>query len=397
VGLDPLGYRNVLDRNLRLERPQHGDRAKLGLAVTVGFLHDVQHATPPGRSRADLISRSPFKPTLGVTLRLAPPPALLVIANATYKLILWQTMGPAMDIRQLRYFVSVVDMGSLSKAAGTLAISQPSLSQQVIGMEFDLGVPLLLRSATGVRPTEAGTKLYRHARVILRQMQEMRVNVVSEGSGVNGQVAVGLPTSIAAVLAAPLLERLRTQHPGIRLELFESFSGYLGEFLANGRLDMAVLFRDTESPGAAVRPLFTEFLSVLGAPSTGDPQANTCDLTQLAGVPLVLPGRSNSLRLLIERVFTQAGVELNVVADVDSLPAMLALARDGVAATIGSIGVARTAHPPILARRLVTPSIVRPVCLCIPTAVPQNAASLATEETIQTLAREFGQLWDKVS
>src|SRR5664279_1254648 len=81
------------------------------------------------------------------------------------------------DLRHLRYFVNVVDMGSLSKAAGTLSISQPSLSQQIAGMEYELGVPLLLRSATGVRPTDAGAKLYRHARVVLRQMQELEADV----------------------------------------------------------------------------------------------------------------------------------------------------------------------------------------------------------------------------
>src|ERR1700720_637258 len=113
-----------------------------------------------------------------------------------------------LDIQHLRYFVSVVDMGSLSKAAGALSISQPSLSQRVSAMEYQLGVPLLLRSAAGVSPTDAGLTLYRHARIVIRQMQEMEVDVVSEGGGAVGQVAVGLPTSIAAVLAAPLVERL---------------------------------------------------------------------------------------------------------------------------------------------------------------------------------------------
>ena len=77
-----------------------------------------------------------------------------------------------LDIQHLRYFVSVVDMGSLSKAAGALSISQPSLSQRISAMEYQLGVPLLLRSAAGVRPTDAGLTLYRHARIVLRQMQE---------------------------------------------------------------------------------------------------------------------------------------------------------------------------------------------------------------------------------
>jgi hypothetical protein len=128
---------------------------------------------------------------------------------------------------------------------------------------------------------------------VLRQMQEMEVDVVSEGGGAVGQVAVGLPTSIAAVLAVPFVERLALDHLRIRLQLFESLSGYLVELLCNGRLDMAILFRDAESSGVAIRPLFSEYLSVFGAPGVGDPEASTCDLSLLSGVPLVLPGLSN--------------------------------------------------------------------------------------------------------
>lgn len=75
---------------------------------------------------------------------------------------------------------------------------------------------------------------------------------------------------------------------------------------------------------------------------------------------------------------------------------MLTLARNGTAATINSGGVARASQPSILARRLVNPTVERPVCLCLPTGIPQTAASLAAEETIRTLAREFSAMWDKI-
>src|SRR6202023_1583107 len=190
-----------------------------------------------------------------------------------------------LDIQHLRYFVSVVDMGSLSKAAGALSISQPSLSQRVSAMEYQLGV---------------------------------------------------------------------------RLHLFESLSGYLVELLCNGRLDMAILFRAAESSGVAIRPLFSEYLSVFGAPRVGAPEGSTCDLSLLSGVPLVLPGPSHGLRLLVERAFTQSNAELNVVADIDSLPVMLSLARNGAVATISSRAVSMV-FPQILARRLINPTISRPV------------------------------------
>src|ERR1700737_5659440 len=138
-----------------------------------------------------------------------------------------------LDIQHLRYFFSVVDMGSLSKAAGALSISQPSVSERVCAMGYQLGVPLLLRSAAGVSPTDAGLTLYRHARIVIRQMQEMEVDVVSEGGGAVGQVAVGLPTSIAAVLAVPLVERLALDHPGIRFKLFEGLGAFLFDLFCN--------------------------------------------------------------------------------------------------------------------------------------------------------------------
>jgi LysR family nitrogen assimilation transcriptional regulator len=298
------------------------------------------------------------------------------------------------DLRQLRYFVSVVDMGSLSKATGALAITQPSLTQQIARMEYALGVPLLIRSAAGVRPTDAGSKLYHHARLVLRQMLELETDVVSESSGAVGQVAVGLPTSIAAPLGTALVERLSADHPGVRLQLFESYSGYLAELLANGRLDMAVLFREAETSGLRTRKLFTEQLSVFGAPEVGNPDSATCDLARLAGVPLMLPGRLNGLRLLVERTFAQAGLVLNVVADIDSLPVMLAMAQQGKVATINSAAVARVSSGRILSRRLINPTIERPVSLCQPISLPQTAAALAAEETIRTLVRERAVLWD---
>lgn len=79
-----------------------------------------------------------------------------------------------MDLRQLRYFVTIVEMGSFSRAAHRLRVAQPALSQHVRNMELDLGVELLFRSPQGVRPTEAGETLVRHARLILGQMEVAR-------------------------------------------------------------------------------------------------------------------------------------------------------------------------------------------------------------------------------
>lgn len=300
-----------------------------------------------------------------------------------------------MDIRQLKYFAAVIDTGSLSKASDRLAISQPSLSQQVANMEGELGTQLLLRSASGVRPTEAGKTLYRHARTILRQVDQMRTEVTSGERSEVGQVAVGLPTSVSAALAVPLFARLRERYPGIQLQLIEGMSGSLAEQLANGQLDIAMLFRDTETRGISVLPLLRDRLFVFGLEHIGDAKRSTCPLSLLNGVPLVLPAKGGSgLRTLIERVFTRAGLELNIVADVDSLHTMLALARNGNAGAILSSALAqRTKIQPLLARRLVEPAIERTISLCMSNTLPQNAASLAVRNTITELVAEMASHW----
>ncbi|CAB3801940.1 HTH-type transcriptional regulator ArgP [Paraburkholderia caffeinitolerans] len=295
-----------------------------------------------------------------------------------------------MDVRQLRYFVNIVDYGSLGKAAEKLYVAQPSLSQQVAKLEDDLGVPLLVRSPQGVKPTAAGQALYRHARLVLHQMEQLRQEV-REGVGAeSGTVAIGFPTTMASVLAMPVFERVRERYPGIRLQLFESMSGYLNELLANGRLDLAILFRDTATPGISALPVLDEELYVLGEPGL-PARARTCALAALADVPLVAPGVANGLRLLLERTFAREQVPLNIVADVDSLPMLLSVAQSGAACTIlpaSALALRAPAERPKM-RRIVDPTIRRPASICWPNALPVSSASLAVRRTLCELIEEL--------
>ncbi|QGZ65140.1 LysR substrate-binding domain-containing protein [Paraburkholderia acidisoli] len=297
-----------------------------------------------------------------------------------------------MDIRQLRYFVNIVDYGSLGKAAEKLFVAQPSLSQQIARLESDVGVPLLVRSSQGVKPTAAGQAMYRHARLVLHQMEQLRQEV-REGVGAeSGTVAVGFPTTMSSVLAMPLFERVRLRYPGIRLQFFESMSGYLNELLANGRLDIGILFRETNTAGISAMPVLDEELYLLGdLGKRVSERAKTCPLPVLADVPLVAPGASNGLRVLLERVFAREQVPLNIIADIDSLPTLLSVAQSGAACTIlpaSAVALRAPADRPRM-RRLVDPMIRRPASLCWPNSLPVSSASLAVRDTICELIREL--------
>lgn len=291
-----------------------------------------------------------------------------------------------MDVRGLRYFIAIVDCGSLNKAAEQVFVAQPALSHHLAALEAELGVPLLLRSSKGVAPTDAGWTLYRHARNIMKQLELTRSEVRATGTGVSGTVAVGLPTTVAAVVAMPLVRAARTVYPDIRLQLFESMSGYIGELLANLRLDFAILFRDSESRAVELEPLAQESLCLIGQPGVASVSANqhAVEMKDLDGVPLVLPSGAQSLRLLVERSFAQAGIELNVVADLDSLPCLLGAAQQGLACTIlpastpAAAGISIPSWP-------IRPDMRRTLSLCWPRSGPRTPAANAIEALLREI------------
>ncbi len=295
-----------------------------------------------------------------------------------------------MDLRHLKNFVVIVDCGSLSKAAERVFVAQPALSQQLAILESELGTQLMLRSRQGVVPTEAGKVLYRHARSLLRQVEQVKQEVTLPGTGEIGPVGVGLPNTVSNVLGLPLFERVRARHPGIRLHLFEAMSGYLGELLGHGRLDMAVQFISADTRGLNVIPLVNEDLYVLGH-TGGDNTSEECSLKELDGVPIVLPLSAQGIRMFVERSFAQGGLELNVIADVDSIGTVVAIARRGAACAILPLSslVPFDDGKVVPRRKLVSPNMRRSVGLAWSGALPQTNAAAAVRQIVVELVEEL--------
>lgn len=190
-----------------------------------------------------------------------------------------------MNFRRLRYFVKIVDVGSVTQAADLLHVAQPSLSQQMATLEGEVRQQLLLRTKQGVVPTEAGKVLYRHAQAILHQVDQAKVEMKAAGQGLSGAVSVGLaPGTAASALALPLLRTVRARHPGIVLYLNETYGSTLSELIMNGRMDMAVLYGGkTVVHGLSFLPLLREQLYVVGPACMPAPPDE---------VPLSMLGRS---------------------------------------------------------------------------------------------------------
>jgi LysR family transcriptional regulator, regulatory protein for tcuABC len=242
-----------------------------------------------------------------------------------------------MDMRQLRYYVQIVESGSLSKASRQLFIAQPALSQQMARLEGEVGKPLLIRSTKGVVPTENGEALYHHAKYMLRQLDEAVYIARQDYSNVKGRVTLGLAPTTVAVLGLPLLKHLRAKHPGIVLSIVGLHSGYLEGVAQAGQLDVAIIFRPNAASEMKFEPLLEEELFVI-LPSNSTlvaPSKRSLTVAEAARLPLVLPRPGHGLRRRIDLEFERAQVRIEQpVAEIDALQLVMQYVADGGGVTI---------------------------------------------------------------
>ena len=152
-----------------------------------------------------------------------------------------------LDIELLRSFVSVVDAGGFTRAGERVHRTQSTVSQQIKRLEDSVGHPLLLRNGKQAKPTEEGERLLSYARRILTLEAEAR-DVVSR-AGHDGVLRLGIPEDFAAYRLTELVSSLSRLRPGLRLNVRSGLSVLLGDLLARGELDLALLKREAGTQG----------------------------------------------------------------------------------------------------------------------------------------------------
>lgn len=302
-----------------------------------------------------------------------------------------------MEIRQLRSFVQIVDLGSFTRAAQRLNVAQPALSQQIAALETELEVQLLVRSPRGARPTEAGKALYRQARLILRQTQDAGSIARAAGRAVAGTVSLGLPTSTCTMIALPLIEAVRRRHPLLRLQLTESPSAHLTELTLNGRLDLAVLSLEAPTRGLRALPLLEErlfFVEQAGAAPAAAGRLRRISWKEVVQHPLALPSRPNPLRLRVDSALAGLGLEAQVAVEVNSMGTLAELVCTGQACSIlawSAVGREALAGR-LKLRELAAPGVSRQLLLCRPDTANADSAILAVQALVfDTVAQLVGE------
>lgn len=304
-----------------------------------------------------------------------------------------------MDIRQLRYFIAIVEQGSFSRAAAILHIAQPALSLHVRNIEADLGTPLLFRSPQGVVPTEAGEILLRNARIILDQLVVTEEEIRGHKSDPSGVVRLGLPGTISEILSVPLITEARRRYPRIQLRIAEAMSGFVLEWIRESRIDLAVIYRKVSDAGLATVELLEEEL-VFFAPENGlgeeivlPEPGRQLGLSEIAGLPLILPGQDHGLRSLLDQHAKVANVDLNVSIEVDSYSNIKELVAAGFGCSVLPLNaVSREVQAGSLRSWVIAdPPIRRSVHLASAVERPMTNAVAAIRDLVQELLRDLAR------
>jgi LysR family transcriptional regulator, nitrogen assimilation regulatory protein len=296
-----------------------------------------------------------------------------------------------MDIRQLRYFVGVVEAGSFTAASRLLRVAQPALSQHVLSLEQELGTRLLHRQARGVHPTPSGASFIEHARIVLRDLERAREAAAETGGEISGRVAIGLPTTVAPILARPLLEVALASLPRVTLHLLESHSGFLREWLDSSRLDLALLFNIADAGGLDLQPLVVEALHLISAPQTR-PVAQTVNLAELHKFDLFMASRSHDLRNTLEdAIFLATRRRLRVKAEIDSVSTIKQMVMSGLGHTVLPAATiqAELSEGLLRARRIVRPTVTRHAAIATLSRQPRTRAQQAVTRLIVETANRL--------
>jgi LysR family transcriptional regulator, carnitine catabolism transcriptional activator len=246
-----------------------------------------------------------------------------------------------MELRQLEYVVGAVDAGSFTRAAATLHVAQPSLSQGIARLEAELGTPLFARLGRRVELTAAGEAFVGPARWVLRDVAVVEASVHAVASLEAGTLdLVALPT-LAADPLAPLIGVFRQAHPGVMVRVSEPEHAHdVAAHVRDGRAEVGLAELPVSAPDLVAAPLLDQELVVILPP--GDPR-RSLTIRALADEPLLASPAGTSTRRILTDAFAAANVEPHIAVESGQREAILPLVLAGAGVALVPLGLAHAA------------------------------------------------------
>lgn len=300
-----------------------------------------------------------------------------------------------LSVEQWRLFIQIADHGSLTRAAAARGVAQSAISRQLAVVEQQCGVSLFERHGRGVRMTAAGTTLYPRVLGWLQAGEALAEDLKGGGDGPVGDVTLGILASLELDPVVGICQRVRERFPGIRLRVVSGNGARLADWLDDGSIDLAVLFRNGRE-GQRDETLLATVPQVLVGPA-GDAltRGPTVPFRALDDLPLVLPG-PGAMRDLLAHWAQRRGIRLQVTIECDThVMLKRVVSQMGLHTVLGAQGVqAEIATGQLQASRIVEPALERRITLGRTEARPPSKAcqdvARVVKEVIAPLLQRYG-------
>ena len=242
-----------------------------------------------------------------------------------------------MDLRRLEVFVKVAELGSFSRAAEALFLTQPTVSEHVRALEEDLGVQLLDRLGRGAAPTPAGQLLLGYARRILMLTREARQAVDRFQGRLFGELVVGGSTIPAEYILPALIGQFKTKYPDISISLRVGASQQVNEWVEEGRVEIGIVGARPGGRALIARELMADRMVIVVPADHPWSRRESVTLAEVRAEPLVLRERGSGTREALERALAEAGTDLaafRVAGEMGSTQAVKQAVRAGIGVTL---------------------------------------------------------------
>ncbi|MCS6763400.1 MAG: LysR family transcriptional regulator [Candidatus Protistobacter heckmanni] len=294
-----------------------------------------------------------------------------------------------MEFRQIQYFLSLYEEGSMTKAASRLNVVQPALSIQLAKLEKEIGQKLFTRNTRGLEPTPAGRQMYTLFRPVMSDFSRARDWISQTQGELTGHLSIGLIASVAEGLLAPALGAFCAAHPRISLSLSDGYTPALCKAVTEGTLDAAIINKPRRRLALTIHPLLSESF-VLAVGKKHPPLPKQVPLRRAIELKLVLPTRLHGLRDILDSFAEAEGMDLAPAIEVDSIQAIMQLVEHGDYATLlPGIAVRRGVKSgALIAHKITDPSLTWQV-VCV--THPRRQIGPAVSAFIEVLKQQAGK------
>ena len=239
-----------------------------------------------------------------------------------------------MDDTQLRTLIAVSESGSISKASERLHIAPSALSRQIRFLESELNLQLFERHGRGMVVTEAGKAVVDRSRRVTAEMDGIKQFAAESSTTPAGNVTLGMPPSVAEMMAAPIVSALWESYPEIHLRIVTAFTGHLRDWVQSGDVDIAVLYDPLHTSALRSTPLLTEELLLVGPSSCELSLTRPVPFSTLTGEQLILPSPQHGLRAVLNIYAAKSRLHLSTRVEADSYSTIIALVLAGLGRTV---------------------------------------------------------------